>query len=67
MLFHMAEYCGTPQSKERSNGEYKVCLSERAILRLLDAPTRENGVILRVLRVRALGLVGLALKISALS
>jgi hypothetical protein len=32
----MAEYCDTPQSKERSNGEYKVCLNESAILRLLD-------------------------------
>ncbi len=34
-LFYKAEYCGTPQSKERRNGEYKVCLNERA-LRLLD-------------------------------
>jgi hypothetical protein len=34
-LSYKAEYCGTPQSKERSNGEYKVCLNERA-LRLLD-------------------------------
>ena len=25
-LFHMAEYCDTAQSKERSNREYKVCL-----------------------------------------
>ena len=32
----MAEYCDTPQSKERSNREYKVCLNERTILRLLD-------------------------------
>jgi len=24
-LSYNAEYCGTPQSKERSNGEYKVC------------------------------------------
>ena len=32
----MAEYCDTPQSKERSNREYKVCLNESAILRLLD-------------------------------
>jgi len=40
-LFYKAEYCGTPQSKERRNGEYKVCLNERA-LRLLDqfAPAR---------------------------
>ncbi len=35
-LFYKAEYCGTPQSKERRNREYKVCLNERAILRLLD-------------------------------
>jgi len=34
-LFYKAEYCGTLQSKERSNREYKVCLNERA-LRLLD-------------------------------
>ena len=45
-LSDMAEYGGTPTSKERSNREYKACLSERAILRLLDAPTRENGAIL---------------------
>jgi hypothetical protein len=38
MFFHMAEYCDTPQSKERRNREYKVCLNERAILRLLDYP-----------------------------
>ena len=37
-LFHMAEYCDTPQSKERSNREYKVCLNKNAILRLLDYP-----------------------------
>jgi len=36
MLFYMAEYCDTPQSKERSNWEYKLCLNKRAILRLLD-------------------------------
>jgi len=35
-LSYMAEYCGTPQSKERSNREYKVCLNERAS-RLLDS------------------------------
>jgi hypothetical protein len=35
-FFYKAEYCGTPQSKERRNGEYKVCLNERTILRLLD-------------------------------
>jgi len=34
-LFYMAEYCGTPQSKEGRNREYKVCLNDRA-LRLLD-------------------------------
>jgi hypothetical protein len=34
-FFYKAEYCGTPQSKERRNGEYKVCLNIRA-LRLLD-------------------------------
>jgi hypothetical protein len=34
-LFYKAEYCGTPQSKERRYGEYKVCLNNRA-LRLLD-------------------------------
>jgi hypothetical protein len=33
----MAEYCGTPQSKERRNREYKACPNERAIVRLLDA------------------------------
>jgi len=32
----MAEYCDTPQSKEGRNGEYKVCLSNRAIVHLLD-------------------------------
>jgi len=26
-LFYKAEYCGTPQSKERRNREYKVCLN----------------------------------------
>ncbi len=34
-LSRKAEYCGTPQSKERRNREYKVCLNERT-LRLLD-------------------------------
>jgi hypothetical protein len=34
-LFYKAEYCGTPQSKERRNREYKVCLNDRA-LHLLD-------------------------------
>ncbi len=36
MFFHMAEYCDTLQSKEKRNWENKVCLNERAILRLLD-------------------------------
>ena len=36
MFFYMAEYCDTLQSKERRNREYKVCLNERAIVRLLD-------------------------------
>ena len=36
MFFHMAEYCDTLQSKEERNREHKVCLNERAILRLLD-------------------------------
>ncbi|MBA7676850.1 hypothetical protein ES703_85095 [subsurface metagenome] len=45
-LFYKAEYCGTLQSKERSNREYKVCLNEGA-LRLLDAPTDKNGAVLR--------------------
>lgn len=37
----------TPQSKERSNGEYKVCLNEKAILRLLDESTWQNEATLR--------------------
>ncbi len=36
MLIHMAEYCDTPESKDRSNREYKACLREGAIPRLLD-------------------------------
>ena len=32
----MAEYCDTPQSKEKRHWENKACLNERAILRLLD-------------------------------
>jgi hypothetical protein len=36
MFFHMAEYCDTPESKDRRNREHKPCLNERAILRLLD-------------------------------
>jgi len=35
-LFYMAEYCDTLQSKEKRNWENKVCLNEKAILRLLD-------------------------------
>jgi len=35
-FFYKAEYCDTPQSKERRNRENKACLNERAILRLLD-------------------------------
>ena len=35
-FFHMAEYCDTLQSREERNREYKACLNERAILRLLD-------------------------------
>ena len=27
-FFYMAEYCDTPQSKERRNWEYKACLSK---------------------------------------
>jgi hypothetical protein len=42
MLFHMAEYCDNPQSKERRNWENKVCLNERAILRLLDQAEAEE-------------------------
>jgi len=36
MLFHMAEYCDTLQSKEKRNWENKACLNERTILCLLD-------------------------------
>jgi len=36
MLFCMAEYCDTLQSKEERNREYKVRLSRGAILHLLD-------------------------------
>jgi len=36
MFFRMAEYCDTLQSKEKRNREHKVCINERAILRLLD-------------------------------
>ncbi len=44
MLFHMAEYCDTPESKDRSNREYKECLHERAIPRLLDHDHRREEV-----------------------
>jgi hypothetical protein len=50
-LFYKAEYCGTPQSKERSNREYKVCLNERTS-RLLDRFSRENGAVFGVLGAR---------------
>jgi hypothetical protein len=43
----MVECCGTSQGKVRNNKEYKACLRERAILRLLDAPTDENGAVYR--------------------
>ena len=46
-LFYKAEYCGTPQSKERRNREYKVCLNERA-LRLLDHKISKNSGILQL-------------------
>ena len=36
MLLHMAEYCDTPESKDRRNREYKACLRKGAIPRLLD-------------------------------
>ena len=36
MLFCMAEYCDTLQSKEERNREYKLCLSRGTILHLLD-------------------------------
>ena len=35
-LFDTAEYCCIPQVKARSNRKHKVCLSEGAILHLLD-------------------------------
>jgi len=40
----MVEYCDTPQSKEGSNREYKVCLSIRAIVHLLDSLTKKTVV-----------------------
>jgi hypothetical protein len=40
-LYYKAEYCGTPQSKERRNREYKTCLNNRA-LRLLDQSVRNE-------------------------
>ena len=42
----MAEYCDTPQSKERRNRKHKVCLNERAILRLLDHEFSKNSDVL---------------------
>ena len=42
MFFHMAEYCDTPQSKERRNRENKACLNEGTILRLLDHEFSKN-------------------------
>ena len=36
MLFCMAEYCDTLQSKEERNREYKLCLSKGTIVHLLD-------------------------------
>jgi hypothetical protein len=39
----MAEYCDTLQSKEKRNREYKACLNERAILRLLDQDVTEKS------------------------
>jgi hypothetical protein len=46
MFFHMAEYCDTPQSKERRNRENKACLNERTILRLLDHEFSKNSDVL---------------------
>ena len=42
MFPDMSEYCDAPQSKEKRNREYKVCLCERTILRLLDQGFIEN-------------------------
>ncbi len=36
MLFCMAEYCDTLQSKEERNGKYKRCLSKGTIVHLFD-------------------------------
>ncbi|MHC4631043.1 MAG: hypothetical protein ACYS9C_07200, partial [Planctomycetota bacterium] len=44
-LSDMAEYCDTLQSKEERNREYEACLSERAILRLLDWFASENWAV----------------------
>ena len=43
MLFHMAESCDTPESKDRRNREYKACLREGAIPRLLDHGVTSNS------------------------
>ena len=48
----MAEYCDTPQSKEGRNWEYKVCLSNRAIVHLLDNYVNKNKVGFRQCDVR---------------
>ena len=42
------EYCDTPQSKEGSNWEYKVCLRIRAIVHLLDEFYTLNKVFLKL-------------------
>jgi len=41
MLVHMAEYCDTPESKDRSNREYKACLREE----LYHVYSTKNGMI----------------------
>ena len=46
--FHMAEYCDTPQSKERRNREYEACLNERTIIRLLYRAVSRNYDVLQV-------------------
>jgi hypothetical protein len=42
-LFYKAEYCGTPQSKERRNREYKVCLNDRTLRLLYHDVTWKSG------------------------
>jgi hypothetical protein len=46
----MAEYCDTPQSKERRNREHEACLNERAILCLLDHELSRKFDVLSVIR-----------------